>query len=48
MQRMGTRNDVANAAEHLAGDRAAFVSGQHLLVTGVHRYRYETGPLASS
>ena len=34
MQRMGTPDDVANAAEHLAGDLAAFVSGQHLLVTG--------------
>ena len=34
MQRMGTPNDVANAAEYLAGELAAFVSGQHLLVTG--------------
>jgi 3-oxoacyl-[acyl-carrier protein] reductase len=34
MQRIGTPNDVANAAEYLAGDLAAFVSGQHLLVTG--------------
>ncbi|HZA06402.1 MAG TPA: SDR family oxidoreductase [Nitrososphaeraceae archaeon] len=34
MQRMGTPNDVANAAEYLAGNLAAFVSGQHLLVTG--------------
>jgi 3-oxoacyl-[acyl-carrier protein] reductase len=34
MQRMGTPDDVANVAEHLAGDLAAFVSGQHLLVTG--------------
>ena len=33
LQRMGTRNDVANVAEYLAGDLAAFVSGQHLLVT---------------
>jgi 3-oxoacyl-[acyl-carrier protein] reductase len=32
--RMGTVNDVANVAEYLAGDLAAFVSGQHLLVTG--------------
>jgi hypothetical protein len=30
---MGTPNDVANVAEYL-GDLAAFVSGQHLLVTG--------------
>ena len=37
MQRMGTPNDVANVAEYLAGDLAAFVSGQHLLVTWVHR-----------
>jgi 3-oxoacyl-[acyl-carrier protein] reductase len=34
MQRMGTPSDVANVAEYLAGDLAAFVSGQHLLVTG--------------
>jgi len=34
MQRMGTPDDVANVAEYLAGDLAAFVSGQHLLVTG--------------
>ena len=34
LQRMGTPNDVANVAEYLAGDLAAFVSGQHLLVTG--------------
>ena len=33
MQRMGTPDDVANVAEYLAGDLAAFVSGQ-LLVTG--------------
>ena len=34
MQRMGTLEDVANAAEYLASDLAGFVSGQHLLVTG--------------
>lgn len=34
MQRVGKPNDVANVAEYLAGDLAAFVSGQHLLVTG--------------
>lgn len=34
MQRMGTLEDVANAAEYLASDLAAFVSGQHLLVSG--------------
>jgi 3-oxoacyl-[acyl-carrier protein] reductase len=34
MQHMGTPDDVANVAEYLAGDLAAFVSGQHLLVTG--------------
>ena len=33
LQRMGRPNDVANVAEYLAGDLAAFVSGQHLLVT---------------
>ena len=27
-------NDVTNVAEYLAEDLAAFVSGQHLLVTG--------------
>ena len=32
MQRMGTPDDVANVVEYLAGDLAAFVSGQHLLV----------------
>jgi 3-oxoacyl-[acyl-carrier protein] reductase len=31
---MGTLEDVANAAEFLASDLAAFVSGQHLLITG--------------
>ena len=34
MQRMGTMEDVANAAEYLAGDLSAFVSGQHLLISG--------------
>jgi 3-oxoacyl-[acyl-carrier protein] reductase len=34
MQRMGTPSDVANVGEYLAGDLAAFVSGQHLVVTG--------------
>ena len=34
MQRMGTPDDVANVAEYLVGDLAAFVSGQNLLVTG--------------
>ena len=34
MQRMGTPNDVSNAAEYLAGNLVAFVNGQHLLVTG--------------
>jgi 3-oxoacyl-[acyl-carrier protein] reductase len=34
MQHMGTPDDVANVAEYLAGDLVAFVSGQHLLVTG--------------
>lgn len=34
MARMGTVKDVANVAEYLAGNLAAFVSGQHLLVTG--------------
>jgi 3-oxoacyl-[acyl-carrier protein] reductase len=31
---MGTLEDVANDAEFLASDLAAFVSGQHLLITG--------------
>lgn len=34
MRRMGTVEDVANAAEYLAGDLAGFVSGQHLLLSG--------------
>ncbi len=32
--RMGTVDDVANAAEYLASDLAGFVSGQHLLLSG--------------
>ncbi len=32
--RMGTPDDVANAAEYLASDLAGFVSGQHLLLSG--------------
>ncbi|TGQ16490.1 MULTISPECIES: SDR family oxidoreductase [unclassified Mesorhizobium] len=34
MPRMATVEDVANAAEYLAGDLSAFVSGQHLLLAG--------------
>jgi 3-oxoacyl-[acyl-carrier protein] reductase len=34
MQRMGTVEDVADAAEYLAGDLSAFVSGQRLMLTG--------------
>ena len=34
MARMGTLEDVANAAEYLAGDLAGFIGGQHLLVSG--------------
>ena len=34
MARMGTTDDVANAAEYLASDMADFVSGQHLLLSG--------------
>ncbi len=34
IQRMGTLDDVADAAEYLASDLAGFVSGQHLLVSG--------------
>jgi 3-oxoacyl-[acyl-carrier protein] reductase len=34
MQRMGRLDDIANAAEYLAGDLSAFLSGQHLLVSG--------------
>jgi 3-oxoacyl-[acyl-carrier protein] reductase len=34
MQRMGTLEDVANTAEYLATDLAAFVSGQRLLIGG--------------
>lgn len=34
IKRMGTLEDVANAAEYLASDLSSFVSGQHLLVSG--------------
>ncbi len=34
MKRMGTVEDVANAAEYFASDLSAFVSGQHLLLSG--------------
>jgi len=34
IQRMGTPNDVADAAEFLAGNQASFISGQHLLLSG--------------
>jgi 3-oxoacyl-[acyl-carrier protein] reductase len=34
MQRPGTLGDVADAAEYLAGHLSAFVSGQHLLLSG--------------
>jgi 3-oxoacyl-[acyl-carrier protein] reductase len=36
--RMGTVDDVADAAEYLASDLSSFVSGQHLLVTGGASY----------
>jgi 3-oxoacyl-[acyl-carrier protein] reductase len=34
IKRMGTVEDVADAAEYLAGPLASFVSGQHLLLSG--------------
>jgi 3-oxoacyl-[acyl-carrier protein] reductase len=34
MGRMGTLEDIANVAEFFVGDLSAFVSGQHLLVSG--------------
>jgi 3-oxoacyl-[acyl-carrier protein] reductase len=34
IQQMGRPSDVENAGEYRAGDLVAFVSGQHLLVTG--------------
>jgi 3-oxoacyl-[acyl-carrier protein] reductase len=34
IKRMGTVDDVADAAEYLAGNLAGFVSGQHLLISG--------------
>jgi 3-oxoacyl-[acyl-carrier protein] reductase len=34
MNRIGTVEDTANAAEYLASDLASFVSGQHLLLSG--------------
>jgi 3-oxoacyl-[acyl-carrier protein] reductase len=36
--RMGTVQDVADAAEYLASQLSSFVSGQHLLVTGGASY----------
>ena len=36
IQQMGRLSNVANAGEYRAEDLAAFVSGQHLLVTGVY------------
>jgi 3-oxoacyl-[acyl-carrier protein] reductase len=36
--RMGSVDDVADAAEYLASDLSSFVSGQHLLVTGGASY----------
>ena len=34
MQRMATVDDVADAAEYLAGNLSGYVSGQHLLLSG--------------
>jgi 3-oxoacyl-[acyl-carrier protein] reductase len=34
IKRMGTVDDVADAAEYLASDLAGFISGQHLLISG--------------
>jgi 3-oxoacyl-[acyl-carrier protein] reductase len=34
MGRMATVADIADAAEYLAGERAGYVSGQHLLLSG--------------
>lgn len=34
ISRMGTLKDVADAAEYFASDLSAFVSGQHLLISG--------------
>jgi 3-oxoacyl-[acyl-carrier protein] reductase len=34
MRRMGTLEDVADAAEYFASDLSRFVSGQHLLISG--------------
>jgi len=34
MKRMGSVEDVANCAEYLASELSAFVSGQHLLLSG--------------
>jgi 3-oxoacyl-[acyl-carrier protein] reductase len=38
MGRMGTVNDVADAAEYFAGHLSSFVSGQHLLLSGGAAY----------
>ena len=34
IQRMGTLDDIADAAEFLAGDKAGFISGPYLLLSG--------------
>ena len=34
IRRMGTLDDVTNAAEYLVSDLAGFISGQHLLLSG--------------
>jgi 3-oxoacyl-[acyl-carrier protein] reductase len=38
MGRMGTLDDVADAAEYFAGHLSSFVSGQHLFITGGAAY----------
>ena len=41
--RMGTLDDVANAAEYLASDLAGLVRSQHLLLSGAHQPDGEIG-----
>ena len=41
--RMGTLDDVANAADYLASDLAGLVSSQHLLLSGAHQPDGEIG-----
>ncbi|MGW4913248.1 SDR family oxidoreductase [Streptomyces sp. NPDC004270] len=43
-RRMGTVDDVADAAEYLASGLAAWISGQSLLISGVHSSDHAENP----